>query len=155
MGKNPIPQVQSHAGNQANNGGRGGARLPDFISLSGSIAIPTPATGTLFGVTFTGSVDRCGTAYIGFGANVGKSLTLDSVSLTGNWLNQKSKPSAGALNKFLTGQSWNWSAGAVGGYTGQYTRGSGTSTGFGFMLPAQYGVSYSFSTIWKYTHIIW
>ena len=95
-------------------GSPGGLRTPDYYTLGINVAIPTPWTGTLLGVTFQFTVDRYGNTYFGFGGNVGKSATVVSGSFVGGWLLQGTTPSPDQLSNFIT----SWSANVSGGYWG-------------------------------------
>jgi RHS repeat-associated protein len=119
-------------------------RAPDFLSGNLNVAIPTPWTATLVGVTFALNIDRNGGVYFGLGPSVGKSLTMVSGSATADWMDQKSKPSAQQLNGLLTQHSFGATAGFWGGVQRSYTPGSGWATGVGFVSP-QAGAGYTYS----------
>jgi hypothetical protein len=109
--------------------------------------LPNPWTLTLVGVSFAAEIDRNGHGYFGLGPGVGKSATGVSGSVLANWLNQKCKPNAGQLRNFLTRSSFSGTAGFWGGLQEQWTPGSGTATGIGFVSP-QIGGSYTYS--WQF-----
>lgn len=119
-------------------------RAPDFLSANLNVAIPTPWTATLVGVTFALNVDRNGGVYFGLGPSVGKSLTMVSGSATADWVDQRSTPTAQQLNGFLTQHSFSATAGFWGGVQQSYTPGSGWATGVGFVSP-QAGAGYTYS----------
>ena len=120
-------------------------RLPDYVSGSINIAIPTPWTATLLGWSGTASIDRYGDTFFSpFGAGAGKSLTAISASATVNWLDQSTTPCPSQLKDFLSGNGYNITAGYYGGVSQSYTPGGGFATGFGFVTP-QIGGSYNYS----------
>jgi len=120
-------------------------RLPDFYSVSLSVPIPTPWTGTLISWTFSASLDRYGNYYYSnIGPGIGKAATVFSGSLTGEWLQQDRMPDAGQLSDFLSGDSWNASAGFWGGVVGSWSPGNGTAVGFGVVSP-QLGANYAYT----------
>jgi len=120
-------------------------RLPDYVSLNINIAIPTPWTGTLIGITPVAlSLDRYGNWYYGLGPNVGKALTFVSGSLTAGWLDQECKPTEGQMNNFLSGHGVNAGAGYWGGFGAQWSPANASATYIGIVTP-QAGVGYTYS----------
>jgi hypothetical protein len=120
-------------------------RLPDFISMSFSITIPTPWTATLFSWTFSGSLDRYGHWYWSpIGPGLGRAPLAASGTLTANWLIQKDVPTSDQLSNFLSGHGVSAAAGYWGGMDGMYSPGNGYAAGFGIVSP-QAGANYSYS----------
>ena len=62
-------------------------RSPDFVTTEVNV-------GGLAGISVDFSIDRYGHRYIGIGAEVGKSLSIVSYSVSAGWLNEKATPSA-------------------------------------------------------------
>jgi RHS repeat-associated protein len=112
---------------------------PDFISLNINVGIPVLAN--LVGGTLAVNVGRHGNVYVGGGANVGKSLTFISGSLTANWFPPFANTNA---NNFLTKNSFSVAGGWWGGLQGTYTPGSGTALGAGVVSP-QIGGAWTYS----------
>jgi hypothetical protein len=112
---------------------------PDFISLNINVGIPVLAN--LVGGTLAVNVDRHGNVYVGGGANVGKSLTFISGSLTANWFPPFANTNP---NNFLTNNSFSVAGGWWGGLQGTYTPGSGTALGAGIVSP-QIGGAWTYS----------
>ncbi len=130
-------------------------RWPDYISGNINIAIPNPWTLTLVGWSGTASIDRYGHTYWSpLGLGVGRSATMVSGSLTGNWLDKCHKPTQKELDDFLTQHGFSGSAGFWGGANQNYTPGSGWSTGVGFVSP-QIGASYNYSFRGPTTGVSW
>jgi RHS repeat-associated protein len=122
-----------------------GPRWPDFYSVNVNVAIPTPWTATLLGVTGAWTIDRSGTMYWGAGPNVGKAATAASASAAAGWLNQSCKPTTAQLNDFLTGSALNVGAGYWGGAAFTYSPSTGgTATSVGVFTP-QAGGGYTYS----------
>ncbi len=87
------------------------------------------------------SVDRYNHMYVAPGIAVGPSLLPLSGSYSRGWLNQRSTPTPGETNNFLTGHSIDASGGFVVGGGLAWTPGFGTATHLGFFSP-QAGVAY-------------
>jgi RHS repeat-associated protein len=120
-------------------------RFPDFYSGNLNVAIPTPWTGTLVGVTGAATLDKYGKVYVGFGPNIGKAWTGVSGSLTAGWLNQTTSPTEETLQGFLAGHALNIGGGYWGGGSLTYSPTSGsTATNLGFFTP-QIGIGYTYS----------
>jgi len=125
-------------------GGRGW-RLPDFVSASASVSIPTPWTGTLLSWTGSVVVDRYGNWYWSpIGPGAGRAPYIGSGSLTANWLVQGCKPTQERLNDFLSGHGFTGAAGWWGGGNVIYSPGNGAAVGGGLVSP-QAGGNYSYS----------
>jgi RHS repeat-associated protein len=123
--------------------------LPDFYSANLSIAIVNPFTLSLVGLSGTLSVDKYGKVYWSplAGAQVGKSPGIVGFSVTANWLNQLSNPTASQLSGFLSGLGFNFTAGAGPAISESWvpTGGWGTfATGVGWATP-QIGISGNYS----------
>jgi RHS repeat-associated protein len=121
-------------------GSSGGARAPDFYQLTLNV-------GELVGYTFSLTVDRHGHVYVApLGANVGKSATPGSGSLTAGWVRNWNGPVPQTdLTKFLT----SWGCSAVAGYWGGYMfgwSGGGQAHEVGLVSP-QGGISCGYT--WK------
>lgn len=120
-------------------------RMPDFVSVNVNVAIPTPWTGTLVGVTGAFSFDRYGNMYWGAGPNVGKAATFVSGSAALGWLNQKKKPRSEELNDFLSAHGFRATGGFWFGGGLNYSPGTGgTATTIGLFTP-QAGGGYTYS----------
>jgi len=120
-------------------------RLPDFFSINASVAIPTPWTGTLIGLTGSATVDENGNFYLGLGPSVGKTLTFVSGSAAFGWLNQKANPTEDDLRGFLTGHGLDAGGGFWGGGAITYSPSTGSSaTNLGLFTP-QAGGGYTYS----------
>ncbi len=120
-------------------------RLPDFVSLSASVTIPTPWTGTLLSWTISVSADRYGNWYWSpIGPGFGKAPTAVAGSLTANWLVQDYMPGPTQLSDFLSGHGATGSAGYFGGGNVAWSPGNGFAYGVGIMTP-QAGANYSYS----------
>lgn len=119
-------------------------RLPDY--WSGNLNIGVPGTGGLLSWSITASLDRYGNWYwSALGAGVGKAfMEGTSFSVTANWLNQQGQPCEQKLQNFLSGNGFNFTAGAGAGISESWSPGNGTSTGFGLVSP-QIGGSYNYS----------
>ena len=121
------------------------SRLPDFFSLNLNVAVPTPWTGTIIGVTPVSlTVDRYGNWYYGVGPNLGKAATVVSGSLTGGWFDQACTPTETQLENFLAGHALNvgigyWLGGGV-----QFWPKTGSATYLGVLTP-QAGIGYTYS----------
>jgi len=125
--------------------GGGGWRLPDFVSASASISIPTPWTGTLLSWTGSASVDRYGNWYWSpIGPGAGRAPYIGSGSLTANWLVQRCKPTQDQLGNFLSGHGFAGAAGWWAGGNVMYSPGNGAAVGGGLVSP-QAGGNYSYS----------
>jgi RHS repeat-associated protein len=119
----------------------------DYLSLNVNVAIPTPWTGTLFGLSFQVAGDRYGNLYWSpLGAGVGKTLSGVSASVTAGWLNQPATPSAEQMEGFMTANSFNVAAGSFFGAGLTYVPNQVTSTAteLGLFTP-QVGGSYHYS----------
>ena len=104
------------------------------------------------------SVDRYGTFHPGVGLALGKALTKVSWSITGNWLNQSSKPTQAELNNFLNGNGFNIGGGAILGGGVSYTPQEGQVNAYGVGLYSiQGGGSWTYSPEFlNYkTHLSW
>jgi hypothetical protein len=122
-----------------------GLRMPDFVAVNLNIAIPNPYTLSFVGWSGTISVDRYGHLFFSpTGGGVGKSATIVSGSVTANWMNSRTKPTASALAGILSKHGLNVTAGFWGGVSESWSPGSGSATGFGFVSP-QFGGSYNYS----------
>jgi RHS repeat-associated protein len=120
-------------------------RSPDYYAGNINITIPTPWTGTILGWSGTAAISRNGDWFWSpAGGGVGKSSTGVSASVTANWMNQSSTPSATQLNNMLSSFGTNASVGYWGGVSESWTPGAGTATGFGFVTP-QGGLSANYS----------
>ena len=120
-------------------------RMPDYLSLNLSIALPNSLTGTLIGLNGTVSLDRYGSFHISpLGISIAKSASYFSGSLTGNWLMQSSTPSQEQLSNFLTEHAFNLGGGFIIGGGVSYTPGSGGAYGVGLYSP-QFGASYNYT----------
>jgi len=119
-----------------------GLRLPDYVSFNFSI-------GYVGGWNLSAALDRYGHLYVSpYGGGVSYPFGAGA-SLTANWLQQNTTPSASELNNFLTGNSVSYTAGGlpvayfvgvqstVAPETGQ------SATGIGFMTP-QIGASWNY-----------
>lgn len=123
-------------------------RWPDFYSLSGSIPIPTPWTGSSFGWSGTLTIDRNWSVYF----STGPVIAFPSAgggALNFGWLNQRCKPKPEQLNNFLSNGSVSFA-----GYTPWFfgggetwSPGNGTATFVGLGGPA--GGSVSGSWGWR------
>jgi hypothetical protein len=115
----------------------GGSRSADFFNL-------TVSAGPLFGAEGSLSLDRYCRVYAGFGPEVGKSPTLIAGSLTGNWLDQRHRPTEAELDNYLSKHNVSVTAGfGVAAQQGWWP-GSGGATGIGVATP-QAGVGYTYS----------
>ena len=140
------PQQQNPCGGSSGGGAQSGPDpgRPDFLSLSVNVAIPNPWTLTVVGVTFQGSVDRFGQAYVGLGPTVGRPGTMGSLSLVGGSLNQLRAPTSTQLNGYLSAWNVTGFAGASVGVGEGWTPGSGSATESGLATP-QAGASLTYS----------
>ncbi len=120
-------------------------RAPDYWELQINIAIPTPWTGTLLGVSGHISLDRNGEWYGGIGPGVGRSATVVSGSLIGNWMLQTSTSTGSELQNFLTGHAFNAGGGYWGGLNVTYSPTTDqNAVGVGVVSP-QVGGGYQYS----------
>jgi hypothetical protein len=137
FGLTPFPIYSRRTGARIRNARTGGNRSADFLNL-------TISAGPSWGMSGSLSLDRYCRAYVGFGPQYGKSPTLVSGSLTGNWLNQYRKPTPGELDNYLSQSNVSGAGGyGVGAQQGWWP-GSGSATGIGIVSP-QAGVGYTYS----------
>jgi hypothetical protein len=123
--------------------------LPDFISFSVNLPIPTPWTFAWLGIGVGGSISRYGTVYFSPGIQVGKSfMGVPGVSLTPGYLNQRHVPSEFKLDSFLSGNSYNVMGGFGIGLGEAWTPGSGFGTVGGL-------VTFPFGGSWTYSFDVW
>ena len=95
-------------------GGSGNtSRTPDFWNLTINV-------GGVVGGTFSMNWDYQNRTYGGFGGNLGKSISVVSVSFTANWVRQDKRPNKKEISKYCEGISINESAGVGIGYTVTY-----------------------------------
>lgn len=90
------------------------------------------------------TLDRFGNVYVApLGVNVGKSLTIVSLSLEGGMIDIHNTPSPDHLTNFLTSHSFSFGAGFVVGGGAVYTQGVGLGWQAGLASP-QIGLSYHY-----------
>jgi len=122
--------------------------LPDYINLTGNVAIVNPWTHTLIGISGQVIIDRYGRVYVGAGPTVGRAATIISGSLTGGWILREERlrriPTESELSSFLTRHSYNVGGGYIGGGQMTYVPGSGYALEIGGFTP-QVGGGYHYT----------
>ncbi len=121
--------------------------FPDYLRLTGNIAIPNPLSGTLVGVSASVAIDRFFRVYLGGGASFGRTATFASASAAAGYLLQGDIPSPTELSSLLTGPSVSVGGGfIVGGDVTYSPFASGTRLGVevGLFSP-QLGVNVTYS----------
>jgi RHS repeat-associated protein len=115
---------------------------PDYFSLNINVAIPTPWTGTLFGVSGQVILDRYGNLYWGVGPTAGKALTFASGSVTGGYYMTGYRTEE-KLKEFLSGHSFNIGGGSKFGGEIVFNK-YGAAYEVGYYTP-QFGGGYHYS----------
>jgi RHS repeat-associated protein len=112
-------------------------RQPDYYSLNISI-------GYYIEWNLSINVDKYWHVYISpYGGGVGYPTGL-GFSATANWIQQNGTPTAADLNAFLTGNSYSFTAGIIGGFQTTYSPSTQqTAIGVGFMSP-QIGITWNY-----------
>jgi RHS repeat-associated protein len=123
---------------------KGGARLPDFVSTSLSIAVPW--TGGWGSWTLSGTLDRYGHTYWSpIGPGLGRSGGSVSGTVAPEWSLQKCTPSSDQLSNLLSGHGLSGAAGYGGGIAGSCNKKlENCAAGAGLVSP-QIGGNYSYS----------
>ena len=123
--------------------GYGNLRLPDMVSVSGSVPIPNPVTLIFAGLGPTVTFDRYGNVYISINI-VGGVPSAAGASVTGGW-KIGGMPSPSQLGNLISGPGLGATVGNfVGG--GVFGNNAGTAFHLGFVSP---GASVNGSYTWK------
>jgi RHS repeat-associated protein len=118
---------------------------PDYVTLSLSLPVPTPYTGTIFGGTGTLTLDRNGNLYGGLGPNAGKGLFLVGVTLTAGGISGSDAMTPAQMTSVLSGVTNNFSFGFLLG--GGFSRSgfSGPKSAEAGLMSPTIGVSSTYS----------
>ncbi len=116
----------------------------DYVSLSGTLAILNPVTGTLLGGAGQLTLDRYGQIYLGGGVSGGRSLFLGSVSFMTGRLLGDTVPNQERLASFLGGHTVSAGGGFISAVGLVWSPGNGFAEEGGLSTP-QAGASYIYS----------
>ncbi len=111
-------------------------RRPDFYSLTISIPIPNPKTGSFIGWSGQMQYDKFGRFYHSpLGTAYGLQSFIPAISLTAGWLDECDNPKRDDLEKFLKGGSVSGGVGVGIGISSTYVPQVGTATEIGIFTP--------------------